>query len=42
MRRVVMELDYLESLSTTQKEPYIDYLVLQGVSFAFRVHQVHV
>lgn len=37
MKRVASELDLL---SGPEKEPTREFLVLQGVRFAFRVHQV--
>lgn len=37
MKRVASELD---ALSGPEKEPMREFLVLQGVRFAFRVHQV--
>lgn len=37
MKRVASELDALEG---PEKEPNREFLVLQGVRFAFRVHQV--
>lgn len=37
MKRVASELD---TLSGPEKEPSREFLVLQGVRFAFRVHQV--
>lgn len=37
MKRVASELD---ELSGPEKEPAREFLVLQGVRFAFRVHQV--
>lgn len=37
MKRVASELDALEG---TEKEPNREFLLLQGVRFAFRVHQV--
>ena len=37
MKRVASELDGLEG---TEKEPNREFLLLQGVRFAFRVHQV--
>jgi len=37
MKRVGSELDALEG---TEKEPNREFLLLQGVRFAFRVHQV--
>lgn len=37
MKRVAVELD---ALSGPEKEPNREFLVLQGVRFAFRVHQV--
>lgn len=37
MKRVSSELD---ALSGSDKEPNREFLVLQGVRFAFRVHQV--
>lgn len=37
MKRVASELD---ALSAPEKEPNREFLVLQGVRFAFRVHQV--
>jgi len=36
MKRVASELDALEG---TEKEPNREFLLLQGVRFAFRVHQ---
>lgn len=38
MQRVASELDLLSSIS--EKEPLLQFLLLQGVQFAFRVHQV--
>jgi hypothetical protein len=38
MKRVASELD---ELSGPEKEPAREFLILQGVRFAFRVHQVH-
>jgi hypothetical protein len=37
MKRVASELD---ALNGTDKEPNREFLLLQGVRFAFRVHQV--
>jgi hypothetical protein len=37
MQRVASELDLLSSIS--EKEPLLQFLLLQGVQFAFRVHQ---
>lgn len=37
MKRVSSELD---ALSGPEKEPNREFLILQGVRFAFRVHQV--
>jgi len=37
MKRVVSEVDALEG---TEKEPNREFLLLQGVRFTFRVHQV--
>lgn len=37
MKRVASELDALDG---PEKEPNREFLVLQGVRFAFRVHQV--
>lgn len=37
MKRVASELD---AMSEPEKEPNREFLVLQGVRFAFRVHQV--
>lgn len=37
MKRVASELD---ALSGPEKEPAREFLILQGVRFAFRVHQV--
>lgn len=37
MKRVASELD---ALTGPEKEPNREFLVLQGVRFAFRVHQV--
>ena len=37
MKRVASELDIL---SGPEKEPTREFLILQGVRFAFRVHQV--
>ena len=37
MKRVASELD---TLSGPEKEPTQEFLILQGVRFAFRVHQV--
>lgn len=39
MKRVASELD---ALSGPEKEPNREFLVLQGVRFAFRVHQVFI
>lgn len=39
MKRVASELDALEG---PEKEPNREFLVLQGVRFAFRVHQVYI
>lgn len=39
MKRVATELD---ALNGTEKEPNREFLLLQGVRFAFRVHQVRV
>lgn len=38
MKRVASELD---ALSGSDKEPNREFLLLQGVRFAFRVHQVY-
>lgn len=38
MKRVATELD---ALGGSDKEPNREFLLLQGVRFAFRVHQVH-
>ena len=38
MKRVASELD---AMNEPEKEPNREFLVLQGVRFAFRVHQVH-
>jgi hypothetical protein len=38
MKRVASELDALQG---TEKEPNREFLLLQGVRFAFRVHQVN-
>lgn len=38
MKRVASELD---ALGGSDKEPNREFLLLQGVRFAFRVHQVH-
>jgi hypothetical protein len=38
MKRVATELDALQG---TEKEPNREFLLLQGVRFAFRVHQVY-
>ena len=38
MKRVASELD---AMSEPEKEPNREFLVLQGVRFAFRVHQVY-
>jgi len=38
MKRVASELD---ALSGPEKEPAREFLILQGVRFAFRVHQVN-
>lgn len=38
MKRVASELDALDG---PENEPNREFLVLQGVRFAFRVHQVH-
>lgn len=37
MRRVAME---LQSKAGMEKDPAMDYMLLQGVRFAFRIHQV--
>ena len=37
MKRVALELDALRG---PEKEPNREFLVLQGVRFAFRIHQV--
>lgn len=37
MRRVAME---LQSKGALEKDPAMDYMLLQGVRFAFRIHQV--
>lgn len=37
MKRVALELD---AMSEPEKEPNREFLILQGVRFAFRVHQV--
>lgn len=39
MKRVASELD---AMNEPEKEPNREFLVLQGVRFAFRVHQVHI
>lgn len=39
MKRVASELD---ALLGTEKEPNREFLLLQGVRFAFRVHQVKI
>lgn len=38
MKRVASELDALDG---PEKEPNREFLILQGVRFAFRVHQVY-
>jgi len=38
MKRAASELDLLSA--TSEKEPLLEFLLLQGVQFAFRVHQV--
>lgn len=38
MKRVATELD---AMTEPEKEPNKEFLILQGVRFAFRVHQVH-
>lgn len=37
MKRVAME---LQSKAVAEKDPAMDYMLLQGVRFAFRIHQV--
>ncbi|KAK7266332.1 hypothetical protein RIF29_18975 [Crotalaria pallida] len=37
MKRVAME---LQAKSTLEKDPTMDYMLIQGVRFAFRIHQV--
>lgn len=37
MKRVAME---LQSKASSEKDPAMDYMLLQGVRFAFRIHQV--
>ena len=37
MKRVAME---LQAKSALEKDPAMDYMLLQGVRFAFRIHQV--
>lgn len=37
MKRVAME---LHSKAGLEKDPAMDYMLLQGVRFAFRIHQV--
>lgn len=37
MKRVAMELQVKSAL---EKDPAMDYMLLQGVRFAFRIHQV--
>jgi hypothetical protein len=37
MKRVAME---LQSKAALEKDPAMDYMLLQGVRFAFRIHQV--
>lgn len=37
MTRVAME---LQSKAAAEKDPAMDYMLLQGVRFAFRIHQV--
>lgn len=37
MKRVAME---LQSKTGMEKDPAMDYMLLQGVRFAFRIHQV--
>lgn len=39
MKRVSGELDQI--VAGSEKEPFREFLLLQGVRFAFRVHQVH-
>lgn len=38
MKRVAME---LQSKGTSEKDPALEYMLLQGVRFAFRIHQVN-
>lgn len=38
MKRVAME---LQTKAAAEKDPSMDYMLLQGVRFAFRIHQVH-
>lgn len=38
MKRVASELD---AMNEPEKEPNKEFLILQGVRFAFRVHQVY-
>jgi len=37
MKRVAIE---VQTKSAFDKDPAMDYMVLQGVRFAFRIHQV--
>lgn len=37
MKRVAIE---LQLKATMEKDPSMDYMLLQGVRFAFRIHQV--
>jgi len=37
MKRVAVE---LQAKSALEKDPAMDYMLLQGVRFAFRIHQV--
>lgn len=37
MKRVAIELQYK---AAQEKDPAMDYMLLQGVRFAFRIHQV--
>lgn len=37
MKRVAME---LQNMGTNDKDPALEYMLLQGVRFAFRIHQV--
>lgn len=37
MKRAAME---LQSKAALEKDPAMDYMLLQGVRFAFRIHQV--